>query len=40
MDKGVSIEQLKKVVEEFCEVRDWNQFHNPKDLAIGLSRSK
>ena len=24
-------------VQEFCEERDWDQFHNPKDLAIGLS---
>lgn len=24
-------------VRRFCEERDWNQFHNPKDLAIGIS---
>lgn len=24
-------------VRKFCEDRDWDQFHNPKDLAIGLS---
>lgn len=24
-------------VQEFCEVRDWDQFHNPKELAIGMS---
>lgn len=24
-------------VQNFCEVRDWDRFHNPKDLAIGIS---
>lgn len=24
-------------VQTFCEERDWDQFHNPKDLAIGIS---
>ncbi|MDO5406636.1 MAG: nucleotide pyrophosphohydrolase [Eubacteriales bacterium] len=24
-------------VQKFCEERDWDQFHNPKDLAIGIS---
>lgn len=24
-------------VKQFCEARDWDQFHNPKDLTIGLS---
>ena len=31
---------MKRAVEEilkFNEERDWDQFHNPKDLAIGLS---
>lgn len=25
------------MVRQFCEDRDWDQFHNPKELAIGLS---
>jgi NTP pyrophosphatase (non-canonical NTP hydrolase) len=33
----VSLEQLNKDVREFCEERDWTQYHTPKDLAIGLS---
>lgn len=37
MDKNTSIEELKNKVKEFCEERDWNQFHNPKELAIGIS---
>lgn len=36
-DRVTTIEELKRTVEEFCEERDWNQFHNPKDLAIGIS---
>jgi NTP pyrophosphatase (non-canonical NTP hydrolase) len=35
MDSKTSIEQLKKNVKSFCEDRDWDQFHNAKDLAIG-----
>lgn len=37
MDEKTTIEELKNRVQTFCEVRDWNQFHNPKDLAIGIS---
>lgn len=36
MDDGQSIQDLKNKVQAFCEERDWDQFHNPKDLAIGL----
>ena len=31
------IEQLLDVLRQFNEERDWDQFHNGKDLAIGLS---
>lgn len=37
MDNKITLEQLKIKVKEFCEQGDWNQFHNPKDLAIGIS---
>lgn len=37
MDKKVTIEELKNLVKQFCEDRDWDQFHNPKDLAIGIA---
>lgn len=33
----VKISELIKMVQDFCEERDWDQFHNPKDLAIGIS---
>ncbi|RCW57323.1 nucleotide pyrophosphohydrolase [Halanaerobium sp. ST460_2HS_T2] len=32
-----NISDLEKVVKDFCEERDWDQFHNPKDLSIGIS---
>lgn len=37
MDFKTTIEELKDLVKDFCEERDWTQFHNPKDLAIGIS---
>lgn len=37
MDNTLYIEDIKILVKEFCETRDWDQFHNPKDLAIGIS---
>ena len=32
-DLDLIIERLK----EFRDARDWNQFHNPKDLALAIS---
>lgn len=32
----MTIEELKDKVRAFCEARDWDQFHGPKDLAIGV----
>ena len=32
-----TLEYLTKEVQKFCEDRHWDQFHGPKDLAIGLS---
>ena len=31
------IQQLIEAITEFTRERDWNQFHNGKDLAIGIS---
>jgi NTP pyrophosphatase (non-canonical NTP hydrolase) len=31
------IQVLQNNVKKFCEDRDWDQFHNAKDLAIGIS---
>ena len=34
---NITIQELMEKVRVFCEERDWDQYHNPKDLAIGLS---
>ena len=31
-----TLDDLSKRIRQFCENRDWDQFHTPKDLAIGL----
>ena len=36
-DQERKIHELKEIIGEFCDVRDWGQFHNAKDLAIALS---
>ena len=35
-DSCVTVSQMKDMVRAFCEERDWDQYHNPKDLAIGM----
>lgn len=34
---GNDINALTEAVNRFTEERDWDQFHNPKDLAIAIS---
>lgn len=36
MDNKTTTKQLKNIVQRFCEERDWDQYHGPKDLAIGI----
>lgn len=33
----MSLEQLHTDVRAFCEKRDWEQYHTPKELAIGIA---
>ncbi|EKE29558.1 MAG: nucleotide pyrophosphohydrolase [uncultured bacterium (gcode 4)] len=33
----MNIKELQQLVLEFRNVRDWKQFHNPKDLATAIS---
>ncbi len=28
--------EFQKRIKQFAEDRDWNQFHNPKDLLLGI----
>ena len=37
MDDTTTIEKLKKMVISFRDERNWEQFHDPKNLAAGLS---
>jgi len=32
----MAFEELNSEVREFCEARDWEQYHSPKELGIGL----
>ena len=36
-DNKTTIKELKDLIHEFNAERDWDQFHNAKDLAIGIS---
>lgn len=36
MDQKTTVRDLKDKVKEFCDRRDWDQFHNAKELAIGI----
>lgn len=31
------IKELMREIDAFTQERDWDQFHNPKDLAVALS---
>lgn len=35
-DTEATVSMMKALVRDFCDERDWAQFHNPKDLAIGM----
>ena len=36
MDSETTIQSLKDRIKIFCEARDWDQYHNAKNLAIGV----
>lgn len=36
-DDKTTISELKSTVKSFCTARDWDQYHNAKDLAIGVT---
>ncbi|OGF31150.1 nucleotide pyrophosphohydrolase [Candidatus Falkowbacteria bacterium RIFOXYB2_FULL_35_7] len=36
MDHNTNIQELKQKVKDFCDERDWDQYHNAKELAIGI----
>ncbi len=36
-DDQTTVSELKLKVKQFCIDRDWDQYHNAKDLAIGIT---
>jgi NTP pyrophosphatase (non-canonical NTP hydrolase) len=36
MDEEATIQDLKDKVKKFCDDRDWDQFHNAKELTIAM----
>lgn len=32
----MAFDEVNSEVREFCEARDWGQYHSPKELGIGL----
>lgn len=36
IDSETNLYELKEIVRTFCEDRDWDKYHNAKDLAIGI----
>jgi NTP pyrophosphatase (non-canonical NTP hydrolase) len=35
--QGGELEQLRELVRQFVDERDWDQFHSPKNLAAALT---
>ena len=36
-DSETTLAQLRQIVEQFVDRRDWHQFHTPKNLAMSLA---
>ena len=36
-DATTNIEELKKLIRDFVDERDWQQFHSPKNLSMALA---
>jgi NTP pyrophosphatase (non-canonical NTP hydrolase) len=36
-DQSTTVEELKSVVKAYCEARDWDQFHDAKELAMSIT---
>ena len=36
-DKTTSVLVLRERVQKFIEERDWNKYHNPKDIAVSIT---
>lgn len=36
-DNKTSISELRQLAQDFVDERDWNIYHNPKDLAVSIA---
>ncbi|HEY3997665.1 MAG TPA: nucleotide pyrophosphohydrolase [Candidatus Xenobia bacterium] len=36
-DSDTTVAALRQVCQDFCDARDWRQYHDPKDVALCLS---
>ena len=36
-DQNTTVEDLRAIVREFVDQRDWRQFHSPKNLSMSLA---
>ena len=36
-DRTTTVEDLKTIVAAYCEARDWDQFHDAKELAMSIT---
>lgn len=36
-DRQTTVAQLKEMVQAFVDERDWQQFHNPKNLSMSIA---
>ena len=36
-DSKTNISRLRQLAQDFVDERDWNKYHNPKDLAISIT---
>jgi NTP pyrophosphatase (non-canonical NTP hydrolase) len=36
-DRCTTVEELKSTVKAYCEARDWDQFHDAKELAMSIT---
>ena len=36
-DNKTVVSDLKKIVKDFVDEREWGQFHNPKNLSMSIA---
>ena len=36
-DQSTTVEDLKSIVKAYCEAREWDQFHDAKELAMSIT---